>query len=137
MGWVGGVGMGKQLRTYGWLGLLASVLVTGCDDAPSANRQEDPCAEPRSLRVEVLSSNGAYIQGATVTATNLESNVSITGVTDDRGVTTAINENLAPSAIRVMATSGSHVSPAQQVEWTCDACHCTPVPESLTLELRD
>ncbi|RKH15417.1 carboxypeptidase regulatory-like domain-containing protein [Corallococcus sp. CA053C] len=131
------MGMGKQLRTYGWLGLLASVLVTGCDEAPSANRHEDSCAEPVSLRVEVLSSDGAHIQGATVTATNLESNVSITGVTDDRGVTTAINETLAPSAIRVMATAGSHVSLAQHVEWTCDACHCTPVPGTLTLELKD
>ncbi|NOK14122.1 carboxypeptidase regulatory-like domain-containing protein [Corallococcus exercitus] len=131
------MGMGKQLRTYGWLGLLASVLLTGCDDAPSANRHEDTCAEPLSLRVEVMSSDGAYIQGASVTATNLESNVSITGVTDDRGVTTAINETLAPSPIRVMATAGSHVTPAARVEWTCDACHCTPVPATVTLQLRD
>ncbi|WP_338278960.1 carboxypeptidase-like regulatory domain-containing protein [Corallococcus caeni] len=137
MGRVGGVGMGKQLRTYGWLGLLASVLLTGCDDAPSANRHEDTCAEPLSLRVEVMSSDGAYIQGASVTATNLESNVSITGVTDDRGVTTAINETLAPSPIRVMATAGSHVTPAERVEWTCDACHCTPVPATVTLQLKD
>ncbi|RKH25928.1 carboxypeptidase regulatory-like domain-containing protein [Corallococcus praedator] len=131
------MGMGKRFRTYGWLGLLASVWVTGCDEAPSANRQEDPCAEPLSLRVHVVSSDGAFIQGATVTATNLESNVSITGVTDDRGLTTAINEHLAPSPIRVVATAGSHVTPAERVEWTCDACHCTPVPAELTLEMRD
>ncbi|WP_244238809.1 carboxypeptidase-like regulatory domain-containing protein [Corallococcus carmarthensis] len=129
--------MGKQLRTYGWLGLLASVLMTGCDDAPSANRHEDTCAEPLSLRVEVMSSDGAYIQGASVTATNMESNVSITGVTDDRGVTTAINETLAPSPIRVVATAGSHVTAAERVEWTCDACHCTPVPATVTLQLQD
>ncbi|WP_216617756.1 carboxypeptidase-like regulatory domain-containing protein [Corallococcus carmarthensis] len=129
--------MGKQLRTYGWLGLLASVLMTGCDDAPSANRHEDTCAEPLSLRVEVISSDGAYIQGASVTATNMESNVSITGVTDDRGVTTAINETLAPSPIRVVATAGSHVTAAERVEWTCDACHCTPVPATVTLQLQD
>ncbi|NOK16504.1 carboxypeptidase regulatory-like domain-containing protein [Corallococcus carmarthensis] len=131
------MGMGKQLRTYGWLGLLASVLMTGCDDAPSANRHEDTCAEPLSLRVEVISSDGAYIQGASVTATNMESNVSITGVTDDRGVTTAINETLAPSPIRVVATAGSHVTAAERVEWTCDACHCTPVPATVTLQLQD
>ncbi|MBE4753638.1 carboxypeptidase regulatory-like domain-containing protein [Corallococcus sp. ZKHCc1 1396] len=132
------MGMGKRIRTYGWWGLLASALVvTGCDEAPSANRQEDSCAEPMSLRVQVVSSDGARIQGATVTATNLESNVSITGVTDDRGITTAINEHLAPSPIRVMATAGSHVTAAQRVEWTCDACHCTPVPAELTLELQD
>ncbi|RKH07197.1 carboxypeptidase regulatory-like domain-containing protein [Corallococcus carmarthensis] len=131
------MGMGKQLRTYGWLGLLASVLMTGCDDAPSANRHEDTCAEPLSLRVEVMSSDGAYIQGASVTATNMESNVSITGVTDDRGVTTAINETLAPSPIRVVATAGSHVTAAERVEWTCDACHCTPVPATVTLQLQD
>ncbi|WAS84587.1 MULTISPECIES: carboxypeptidase-like regulatory domain-containing protein [unclassified Corallococcus] len=134
---VGGVGMGKQWRRYGWLGLLASVLVTGCDEAPSANRHEDTCAEPMSLRVEVMSSDGAYIQGASVTATNLESNVSITGVTDDRGVTTAINETLAPSPIRVVATAGSHVTLAERVEWACDECHCTPVPDTVTLKLQD
>ncbi|RYZ40033.1 MAG: carboxypeptidase regulatory-like domain-containing protein [Myxococcaceae bacterium] len=131
------MGMGKRFRMYGALGLLASVLVTGCDEAPSANRHEDSCDEPLSLRVQVVSSEGARIQGATVTATNLESNVSITGVTDERGFTTAINEHLAPSPIRVVATAGSHVTPAQRVEWTCDACHCTPVPAELTLELRD
>ncbi|MGE6759169.1 carboxypeptidase-like regulatory domain-containing protein [Corallococcus interemptor] len=131
--------MEKQLKwkRLGWLGLLASVLVTGCDEAPSANRQEDTCAEPMSLRVEVMSSDGAYIQGASVTATNLESNVSITGITDSRGVTTAINETLAPSPIRVVATAGSHVTHAERVEWTCDACHCTPVPDTVTLKLQD
>ncbi|NBC42839.1 carboxypeptidase regulatory-like domain-containing protein [Corallococcus sp. AB030] len=131
------MGMGKRLKTYGGLGLLVGVLMTGCDDAPSANRHEDTCAEPRSLRVEVMSSDGAYIQGASVTATNLESNISITGVTDDRGVTTAINETLAPSPIRVVATAGSHVTHAERVEWTCDECHCTPVPDTVTLKLQD
>jgi hypothetical protein len=138
---VGGVGMGmaKQGWKHGRWGLLAGALlmVTGCDDAPSANRQQDTCAEPLSLRVQVMSSDGAYIQGATVTATNLQSNVSITGVTDDRGLTTAINETLAPSPVRVVATAGSHVSQAEHVEWTCDECHCTPVPGTLTLQLQD
>ncbi|WP_223634941.1 carboxypeptidase-like regulatory domain-containing protein [Corallococcus sp. EGB] len=129
--------MGKRLKRLGCLGLLAGVLVTGCDEAPSANRHEDSCAEPLSLRVEVMSSDGAYVQGASVTATNMESNVSITGMTDDRGVTTAINETLAPSPIRVVATAGSHVTHAERVEWTCDGCHCTPVPGSLTLKLQD
>lgn len=137
MGRVGGVGMGKRSRMQGMVGLLASVLVAGCDQAPRANRHEDSCAEPVSLRVSVRSSDGAYVQGATVTATNLESNVSISGVTDDRGVTTAVNETLAPSPIRVMATAGTHVSRAERVEWTCDECHCTPVPDSVTLQLQD
>ncbi|WP_235685422.1 MULTISPECIES: carboxypeptidase-like regulatory domain-containing protein [Corallococcus] len=119
------------------VGLLASVLVAGCDEAPSANRHEDSCAEPVSLRVSVMSSDGAFVQGATVTATNLESNVSISGMTDERGVTTAVNETLAPSPIRVMATAGTHVSRAERVEWTCEGCHCTPVPDSVTLQLQD
>ncbi|WP_255208107.1 hypothetical protein [Myxococcus sp. AM009] len=49
-------------------------------------RAVDDCqAELVSLKVEVLSAEGARVRGATVTGTNVSSNVSITGVTDDQG----------------------------------------------------
>ncbi len=99
-------------------------------------RGGDDCqADLVSLRVEVVSADGARVRGAVVTATNLTSDVSITGVTDDQGVTTAINESLAPSPVRVVATAGSKVSSAQRVEWTCNTCNCTPEPGSLQLQL--
>ncbi|WP_426750815.1 carboxypeptidase regulatory-like domain-containing protein [Myxococcus sp. Y35] len=114
------------------LGLLAA-----CDQAPRVQRAVDDCeAELVSLRVEVVSAEGAHIRGATVTGTNVTSNVSITGVTDERGVTTAINESLAPSPVRVVATAGAKVSPAQQVEWLCDSCNCRPEPATVQLRLN-
>ncbi|AEI66011.1 carboxypeptidase-like regulatory domain-containing protein [Corallococcus macrosporus] len=100
-------------------------------------RAGDDCqAELVSLKVEVLSADGARVRGATVTGTNVSSNVSITGVTDDQGISTAINESLAPSAVRVVATAGAKVSPPQQVEWLCDSCNCQPEPATLQLQLN-
>ncbi len=88
-----------------------------------------------AVRVAVVSADGARVRGATVTATNVASNVSISGVTGSDGVTTAVNETLAPSPVRITATAGSKVSPASHVEWVCDTCNCVPEPSELTLEL--
>ncbi|MCE9666767.1 carboxypeptidase-like regulatory domain-containing protein [Myxococcus stipitatus] len=110
--------------------------MAGCDDAPRGERGLDDCeAELMAVHVEVVSADGARVRGATVTATNLKTDVSISGVTDDQGVTTAINETLAPSPVRVVATAGTKVSPAVRVEWVCDSCNCTPEPAELRLEL--
>ncbi len=112
-------------------------LLTACDQAPRVHRAADDCgAALASLTVEVLSADGARIRGATVTGTNVASNVSITGVTDDQGISTAINESLAPSPVRVVATAGAKVSAPQQVEWRCDACNCRPEPATLQLQLN-
>ncbi|AGC44282.1 putative lipoprotein [Myxococcus stipitatus DSM 14675] len=112
---------------------------TGCDEAPSRARaswpDEECAAVPNALRVVVLSAEGVRVRGATVTATNLTSNASISGVTDSDGVTTAINETLAPSPVRVVAVAGARVSPASRVDWVCDTCNCVPEPADLTLEL--
>ncbi|NVJ06633.1 carboxypeptidase regulatory-like domain-containing protein [Myxococcus sp. AM001] len=124
-----------RARSFSWL--IGFGLLTACDQAPRMERAVDDCqAELVSLKVEVLSAEGARVRGATVTGTNVSSNVSITGVTDDQGVSTAINESLAPSAVRVVATAGAKVSGAQQVEWVCDACNCQPEPATLQLQLN-
>ncbi len=124
-----------RARWFSWL--LGISLLAACDEAPRVERGDDTCqAELVSLRVEVRSADGARVRGAVVTATNLNTGVSITGITDEQGVTTAINESLAPSAVRVVATAGSKVSPAQRIEWTCDSCNCVPEPGALQLELN-
>lgn len=126
-----------MIRARGFSWLLCIGLLSACDDAPRVERGGDTCqSELVSLRVEVLSADGARVRGAVVTATNLQSGVSITGITDEQGVTTAVNESLAPSAVRVVATAGSKVSPAQRVEWTCDSCNCVPEPGTVQLELN-
>ncbi|MCP3141280.1 carboxypeptidase-like regulatory domain-containing protein [Pyxidicoccus xibeiensis] len=117
--------------------MLGLALLGACDDAPRVERGGDDCqAELVALRVEVVTADGARVSGATVTATNVTSNVSITGVTDEQGVSTAVNESLAPSPVRVVAQAGSKVSSAERVEWTCDSCNCVPEPGILTLRLN-
>ncbi|WP_164017346.1 carboxypeptidase-like regulatory domain-containing protein [Pyxidicoccus trucidator] len=125
----------NRVRGFSWLvGLL---FIAACDEAPRMERGGDDCqAELVALRVEVLNAEGARVRGATVTATNTASNVSITGVTDEDGVSTAVNESLAPSPVRVVASAGSKVSSPQRIEWTCDACNCTPEPSTLRLQLN-
>ena len=125
----------NRVRGFSWLvGLL---LIAACDEAPRVERGGDACqAELMALRVEVLNAKGARVRGATVTAVNMTSNVSITGVTDENGVTTAINESLAPSAVQVVASAGSKVSVPQRIEWTCDTCNCTPEPGTLQFQLN-
>jgi hypothetical protein len=124
-----------RARWFSWL--LGISLLAACDEAPRMERGGDTCqAELVSLRVEVLSADGARVRGAVVTATNLNTGVSITGLTDEQGVTQAINESLAPSAVRVVANAGAKVSPAQRVEWTCDTCNCVPEPGTLQLQLN-
>ncbi|QSQ27884.1 carboxypeptidase regulatory-like domain-containing protein [Pyxidicoccus parkwayensis] len=126
-----------MVRVRGWWWLIGFSLLAGCDEAPRVERAEDNCqAELVALRVEVVAADGARVRGATVTATNLASNASITGITDDSGVTTAINESLAPSPVRVVANAGSKVSSAARVEWVCDTCNCVPEPQTLQLELN-
>lgn len=126
-----------MIRLRGFSLLVGLFLIAACDDAPRVERGGDDCqAELMALRVEVLNAEGARVSGATVTATNLTSNVSITGVTDENGVTTAVNESLAPSAVRVVASAGSKVSSPQRIQWTCDACNCVPEPGTLQLQLN-
>jgi hypothetical protein len=118
--------------------VLGVVLLAGCDQSPGPEQHADTCdAEPLSLYVEVVTADGARVKGATVTATNLTSNVSITSVTNEQGYTTGVNEVLAPGLLRVVATAGSKVSAAQRVEWTCDACHCSPAPGAVLLKLSE
>jgi hypothetical protein len=84
----------------------------------------------------VVTAEGALVKGATVTATNVATNQSITGVTNPEGISRAVNESLAPDVTRLQATAGSKVSPPVQVEWQCDSCHCTPIPGAVTLQLN-
>ncbi|MBN1210007.1 MAG: carboxypeptidase regulatory-like domain-containing protein [Myxococcaceae bacterium] len=86
--------------------------------------------------MEVVTAAGIRVKGATVTATNLETLESITGVTNEVGISRAVNESLAPGPTRLYATAGSKISPATQVEWQCDECHCTPSPEEVMLQLN-
>ncbi|KFE63163.1 putative lipoprotein [Hyalangium minutum] len=88
------------------------------------------------MKVEVVTADGVLVKGATVTAINEESQESITGVTNEVGVSRAVNESLAPGRTRLYATAGSKVSPATEVQWLCDDCHCQPDPDTVTLQLN-
>jgi hypothetical protein len=117
--------------------LLGLAYLPACDNRPVVNRGGDACSEElASLKVEVVTAEGVLVKGATVTAINEESHESITGVTNEVGVSRAVNESLAPGLTRLSAIAGSKVSQATEVEWQCDGCHCEPIPDSVTLELN-
>ena len=101
------------------------------------NQRGDPCTESLvTLRVEVVDAQGAAVRDATVTAMNLDTGRTITSTTGDRGVTTAVNEDIGAGTVRLVATAGTKVSDSTDVTWTCDACHCTPDPSTVQLQLH-
>jgi hypothetical protein len=123
-----------SVRTLLLLGLTA---LAACADRPVVDRQGLVCEEDlTTLRVEVVTADGARVKGATVTATNPSSNRTITSLTGEDGVSTAVTELIGPGSMRVWATSGSKVTPEARIEWTCDECHCTPEPAAVLLQLN-
>lgn len=111
--------------------------LVACDNRPVVNRGGDMCSEEMvSLKVEVVTAYGTFVKGATITAVNEETQESITGVTNEVGVSRAVNETLAPGRTRLYATAGPKVSVPTEVEWECDECHCQPIPGSVRLELN-
>jgi len=124
-----------------WLRMLPVLLglacLLACDNRPVVNRGGGVCSEELvSLKVEVVTANGVLVKGATITAINEETQESITAVTNEVGISRAVNESLAPGPTRLYATAGSKVSPATEVEWQCDDCHCQPDPGTVTLQLN-
>jgi hypothetical protein len=123
-----------------WLRILSVLLVAclpACDNRPVVSHGRGVCSEELvTLRVEVVTAEGVRVKGATVIATNLETSESIAGVTNESGLSRAVNESLAPGIVRLHAVAGSKVSPPVQVEWLCDDCHCTPEPGAVTLQLN-
>ena len=117
--------------------LLGLTCLPACDNRPVVDRGDGACSEELvTLKVEVVTAEGVRVKGATVTATNEETQESITGVTNELGVSRAVNESLAPGRTRLQATAGSKVSPPLAVEWLCDECHCRPAPDSVMMQLN-
>jgi hypothetical protein len=117
--------------------LLGLAFLPACDNRPVVDDERRLCSEELvTLKVEVLNADGVRVKGATVTATNLETDQSITSVTNEEGVTRAVNESIAPGATRLSAVAGSKEAPPVQVEWECDECHCTPIPGAVVLQLN-
>ena len=118
--------------------LVSLAALAGCDDGPGVDRRGNSCSEEDlvTLRVEVVTAEGARVKGATVTANNASTNRTLTSLTDEAGLSTAVSEMIGPGTTRVWATAGSKVSPPSQVEWTCDDCHCNPEPAAVQLQLN-
>ncbi|EPX58666.1 putative lipoprotein [Cystobacter fuscus DSM 2262] len=101
------------------------------------NPERDPCTEELvTLRVEVVDAQGGLVGGAVVTATHTDTGHSVTSTTSERGVTTAVNEDIGPGRVRLTALAGTRPSDSAEVVWTCDECHCHPEPSSVQLHLR-
>ncbi|HYO74331.1 MAG TPA: carboxypeptidase regulatory-like domain-containing protein [Archangium sp.] len=126
-----------MLRARQLLFLLGLVPLVSCDGGLRVNRQGDPCTEKLiTLRVEVVNAQGTPVSDALVTATHVDTGRTITGTTGDRGVTTAVNEDIGAGTVRLTATAGSKVSAPAEVAWTCDECHCHPEPTTVQLQLN-
>lgn len=117
--------------------VLSLLCLTACDNRPVVDAGDDPCEEGLvTLSVQVVTAEGVPVKGATVTATSVETEQSITGVTDETGTSRAVNESLAPGKTLLSAIAGPKVSSSSEVEWTCDGCHCTPLPGAVQLQLN-
>ena len=88
-----------------------------------------------SMTVQVVDAAGAPVEGATVTATNLGTQKTVTAQTNASGVTTAVTEDLGQGTASLTATFGGRVSTLKNVTWTCGQCHCNPDPGVVTLTL--
>ena len=121
----------------GWGLGLGCVLLAACDGGLRVQHPpEDACVDtPVTLRVEVVDSQGGAVGDAVVMATNEDTGRSITSTTSERGVTTAVNEDIGAGPVQLVATLGSKVSSSALVSWTCDGCHCNPDPASVQLRL--
>jgi hypothetical protein len=126
-----------MLRARQPLRLLGLALLVSCDGGVRVNRRGAPCVENLvTLRVEVVDARGDAVRDATVTATHVDTGHTITSTTSERGITTAVNEELGSGTVRVRATAGSKVSAPADVTWTCDECHCHPEPSAVRLQLN-
>jgi hypothetical protein len=126
-----------MLRVRQLLLFLGFLLLSACDGGVRVNRQGDPCVEDLiTLRVEVVDAHGTAVRDATVTAIHADTGRTITGTTSERGVTTAVNEEIGSGIVTVRATAGSKVSPPADVTWTCDGCNCNPDPSTVRLQLN-
>jgi hypothetical protein len=126
-----------MLRACQLLLLLGLAPLVSCDGGLRVNRQGNPCVDDLvTLRVEVVDAQGAVVREATVTATNVDTGRTITSTTSERGVTTAVNEEIGSGTVRLVATAGSKVSAPAEVAWTCDECHCHPEPTTMRLQLH-
>ncbi|ATB37439.1 putative lipoprotein [Cystobacter fuscus] len=120
-----------------WM-VLGLAYLSACDGGLRVpNIEVDPCTgNPVTLRVEVVDAQGGPVGGAVVTATNTETGHSITSTTTERGVTTAVHEDIGPGRVVLTALAGTRPSDSAEVKWTCDECHCYPEPGSVQLHLR-
>ena len=65
----------------------------------------------------------------------LDSGQTFTTVTDERGQSEALTEDVGRGVMRLEATRGAKVARPLEVMWLCDSCNCTPEPESVQLQL--
>jgi hypothetical protein len=126
-----------MLRVRQLLLFLGFLLLAACDGGVRVNRQGDPCVEDLiTLRVEVVDAQGNAVRDATVTAIHADTGRTITATTSERGVTTAVNEEIGSGTVRVSATAGSKVSLPADVTWTYDGCNYNPEPSTVRLQLN-
>ena len=100
--------------------------------------------------VKVVNKQGAAVPNAIVTAKNVSRfqagqpntadagpQTTITGTTNEQGVTSAIGESIGPGTVEISARLDTRTSNVVQTEWRCGECHCQVEPSTVTLTLSD
>jgi hypothetical protein len=120
--------------------LLPILLLVACGDAsldggPRTGPEREAECNGDAARVVVLvtEADGAPVEGAEVIARHLGTNLTVTGTTDARGVTTAVTSDLGQGSVVVQAVRGTEESSTGAVLFSCTPCSCAAEPGDLTL----
>lgn len=89
-----------------------------------------------TMAIQVMDASGKPVSGATVTAKNVASGKTVTGTTDERGITQSVTNEIGSGTIRVSATMGTLSSAVTQVDWICGECTCSATPNQVVLTVQ-
>lgn len=123
------------------LASLSAIALLGCgggtklSDGGTTDRVVCTEAVP-TLAVKVVDAQGNPVKGATLKAKNLGTGNTVTGTTNDQGVSKAVTKDIGSGTVQLSATSGTLASDVAQVDWVCGECNCTATPTSVTLTLQ-
>lgn len=125
-----------MMHRVGGLWVAAALVVSvGCADGEE--KGVFCTADVKHMAVLVVNARDEPVGGAEVTAMNLDTGEVRVTLTHESEGWTAVDERIDGGTVRLVAEQAGRTSPAVEVEWTCDECHCYPSDQPITLVLPD
>lgn len=110
------------MRTF-----IASALVLSLSSVAACDVFTTSCdASLSGIIVTVRDSDGQLVADARVVGTNLDNGRTHEQLTANTESQYFLGEGIDGGTVRYVATVGDRSSPALEVEWHCDECHCKP-----------